>query len=236
MMENETHIELFERYKNGGLNQSELLEFEARLVYDAEFNKAYQSFQAVEQSIKSHFRNELKAKLAAVDQKMDKKPKQSKIIQLAVWSSSVAAAIVMGAFIFQHFATPKHVQLAQKYWIQEAGLPVKMSNKGKYDDAMNAFKQEQWEKAEELLLKIDSDTSSYFLGVIGYEQQDYEQASNYLIKINQHSNYYYEAQFRLALSYLSQEKTDLAKQMLELIVKSNSPYKLQASELLEEMK
>lgn len=235
MMEEEGNVVLFERYQNGDLSDSARMEFEARLSYDAEFNQAFQEYQSVEDGIKTHFRNELKLKLQEVDKKMDVAPKKSSTIRLLMWSSSVAAAIAIGVFIFQHYSISGNEQLVAEYWPYEEGLPVKMSEKGKYDDAMNAFKLEQYDKAYTLLEPMNSDTSDYFLGVIAYNKQNIKRASVYFSKVDEQSIYYHEAQFRLALIALIHNDIDMAKQLFKTQIEEKTEFARQAKEILEKI-
>lgn len=235
MMEEEGDIVLFERFQNGELSDSERMEFEARLSYDAEFNQAFQEYKSVEDGIKTHYRNELKLKLQEVDKKMDDAPKKSSTIRLVMWSSSVAAAIAIGVFIFQHYSISDNKQLVAEYWPYEEGLPVKMSTKGKYDDAMNAFKLEEFDKAETLLKTIDSDTSTYFLGVIAYNKQNTKRASVYFSKVDEQSIYYHEAQFRLALIAIIHNDIDKAKQIFKAQIEEKTEFEKQAKEILEKI-
>lgn len=236
MIENNEYIELFERYRNEDLSDSELKDFEARLVYDSEFRHAFEEYQRVEDGIKNHFRNELKSKLQEVDEKMDNIPKgnQGKL-RILIWGSSIAAAIVVGVFIFQHFSTPNYNNIAQQYWPHEGGFPVKMSSKAKYDDAMNAFKLEEYDKAVKLLQDIKSDTSSYFLGVISYENQDFQKAAQYFCQVENNSTYYHEAQFRLALVSMINGDLDLTKLIFQALIDHQTEFAESSKEILEKI-
>ena len=233
MMSDEQNIELFELYQNGELFGGELTTFEARLAYDSEFREAFEQYKQLENNLKLHFRAEMKAKLQDLDLQLDNPPKKSNVKQLVYWSSSVAAALIIGIFVFRYFSAPDPIQLAEQYWPYEAGLPVKMSTKGKYDDAMNAFKQENWAQAEELLLKIDSDTATYYLGVINYEQQDYQQASAYFSKVPDHSTFYQEAQFRLGLVLIMVGEINRSQIVFKDLIDRESPYSEQAKKILK---
>jgi TolA-binding protein len=235
MIEEERHIDLFEVYRNNELGESELKDFEARLSYDSDFRNAFEEYQRVEDGIRNHFRNELKSKLQELDKAMDETPKKHSIVRLIAWTSSVAAAIVIGVFIFQHFVKPNHIELAQNYWPHEEGLPVKMSTKGKYDAAMNAFKLEEWDKANVLLQEIESDTANYFLGMVFYEKSDLNAAQQQFLLIDEFSNYYEIAQFRLALTYLKNNQIELATKILNHLIEKNSPYKNDANSILKQM-
>ena len=236
MMPNNGYIDIFERYRNGELSEAELKDFEARLVYDSELKDAFEEYEQIEVGIKNHFRNKLKTKLQDLDQQMDTTPKKTNVLKLVVWTSSLAAAVVLGCFILQHFTHPNNIQLAEQYWPHEEGLPVKMSTKGKYDDAMNAFKLEKWDKAERLLLKIDSDTSDYFLGIINYQQKDSPQSIIHFNEVRNQSAYFQEAQFRLSLVFLSQNKLITAKKILQKQIDHKTKFAKTSKEILEKMK
>jgi TolA-binding protein len=167
---------------------------------------------------------------------MDDIPKKKSIVSLLAWTSSIAAAIVIGVFIFQHFSQPSYEQLAQRYWPYEEGLPVKMSTSSKYDEAMNAFKLKDWEKAEQLLLKMDSDTANYFLGVIAYERQNHEQSAQYFWQVENNSRYYQASQFRLALVSIIKGDIDLAKLILQAHIEHQSAFASVSKEILEKIR
>lgn len=236
MMSENGHIEIFERYRKGELSEAEQRDFEARLVYDAEFKAAFEEYEQIEVGIKNHFRNKLKTKLQDLDQLMDAPVKKSKVVHLVAWTSSIAAAVIIGFFIFQHYSQPNNIQLAQQYWPHEEGLPVKMSTKGKYDDAMNAFKLEKWEQAERLLLKIDSDTSDYFLGIINYQQKDFHQSIIHFNKVKNQSAYFQDAQFRLGLVFLSQNKLITAKKILQKQIDQKTKFANTSKEILQKFR
>lgn len=233
MMEDERHIDLFERYRNNKLNESELLDFEARISYDSDFRNAFEEYQRLEDGIRYHFRNELKSKLQEVDKAMDEEPKKKPMVRLIVWTSSLAAAILIGVFIFQYFSKPKYEQLAQSFWPHEEGLPVKMSSKGKYDDAMNAFKLEEWDKSERLLIVIDSDTASYFLAEIAYRKGEIPLAISYYSRLDRSSSYFNLAQFKLALIHLALGDIKKAKVMLNSFQKEETNFADKAKEILK---
>lgn len=233
MMEEERHIDLFERYRNNELSESQLRDFEARISYDSDFKNAFEEYESVEDGIRNHFRNELKSKLQEMDKAMDETPKKHSIVRLIAWTSSVAAAIVIGVFIFQHFARPNQHNLAEQYWPHEEGLPVKMSTSSKYDEAMNAFKLEEWGKAESLLTEIDSDTSAYFLGEIAYRKGELPLAITHFSGMNRSSEYYHESQFKLALIHMGLGDMKKAKEMLNSLIEEDTDFADEAKEVLK---
>ncbi|MEZ4891162.1 MAG: hypothetical protein R2779_11630 [Crocinitomicaceae bacterium] len=48
MMKENENIELFERYRNGELSETELNAFNARLVYDSEFQEEFEQYEQLE--------------------------------------------------------------------------------------------------------------------------------------------------------------------------------------------
>lgn len=236
MMSENGHIEIFERYRNGKLSEAEQRDFEARLAYDSEFKAAFEEYEQIEVGIKNHFRSELKSKLQDLDQQMDAPTKKSNLVKLVTWTSSMAAAVIIGFFTLQHYSEPNNVQLAQQYWPHEEGLPVKMSTRGKYDDAMNAYKLEQFEKAQKLLEPIDSDTAIYFLGVVSFELENYSKAEQEFKRIEENSSYFDDAQFRLSLVFLSQNNLITAKKILQKQIDHKTKFAKTSKEILEKMK
>jgi tetratricopeptide (TPR) repeat protein len=234
------HIELFEAYQSKTMTDKEILVFEARLSYDQEFKAEFNRFQKLEEGIKQHFRTEFKNKLNELDNELalDNAATPKNNVRKLYWiTSAVAASLIIGILLFNFYTTEyKNSQLAQQYWIVEEGLPVKMSTKGIYDDAMNAFKQEQWQEAENLLVAINSDTASYFLGVINYQQNEFNKSASYFSQVPETSVWYEQSQYRLALVYLHKKDLELAKKILQKQMDNNSLFKEQAISILDKLK
>ena len=231
----EQHIDLFEAYLGKSLSEKDVKEFDARLVYDSGFKEQFESYQQIGGGIEQNFRNVLKNKLKQIDETLDKETKVIPISKKLYLAAGSAAAILIIGIIF-HFSTQNITQdLVAQYWPVEEGLPVRMSTKGKYDAAMNAFKQEQWIKAEMLFEQIDSDTSTYFIGVINFEQKEFENAVASFKNVPENSTFHEESEFKLALVYLQLKEKSKAKNTLKMIKASNSIYKEQAASLILEL-
>jgi hypothetical protein len=234
----EKNIALFEKYLSHEMEEKTILEFEAKLIYDSDFKNQFESFKSIESGIKEHYSNELKQKFSEIDIELDKKlsikPNKNKVIWL---STAVAASFILGVFIYQHFSNHLTMpQLAQENWVQDEGLPVKMSGKGRYDDAMNAYKLEKWNLALTELSKLKSDTATYYISLIYFEKKEYQVSLNILNEIGANSVYYEEAQFRKALSYLALEKKKEAVDILAVIGKNKeSQYQEKAKSILESL-
>ncbi len=235
------HIELFEKYRNGDLSRSEIKDFEARLAYDWDFKKSFDEYLLVEEEIKLHFRQEMKAKLDALDLSLNHHTTKTfnfNGIKSKYWVISAVAALLVIAFLcYQHFfSSPNYKELVTAHWPYEEGLPVKMGNENKYDDAMNAFKLQRWEEAERLFDNYNSDTSIYFRGEIAYQRNLLDEAFNLFSDIQKNSSYHDEAQYRMALVLLAQGKVNEAKAKLTLVSKQSVSYKSEAKQLLKDLK
>jgi tetratricopeptide (TPR) repeat protein len=232
------HINLFEAYTEGTLSNVEVSAFEARLRNDNEFKIEFEAFQEVEKGIKQHFRTEVKNKFKQIDSEIDKETKvipihpKKKLSKFYLATASAAAISIIG--IVFHFSTQNNYQeLAQQNWPYEEGLPVKMEENGIYDAAMNAFKQEKWCEAESCLLKNNSDTAYYYLGLINFEQHDYKKAIAFFLKVKVGSEWFEQCEYRLALNYLCLNDLNKAKEIFKKIVISNSLYAKQTVTILK---
>lgn len=227
------HIELFEIYLQGQFSDEQLSNFEERLVSDASFKREFDEYKSVKVGLKEYFREELKAKFSEVDQSLGA-PKK-KVLFMNWWVvSGVAAILVIGLFVFNNQSNSSF-DLISKHWPYEAGLPVRMNERNKYDEAMNAFKLEEWKKAEALLKTMDSDTARYYLGVVNYELEEYTSSLNYFKGIEANSSFYEESQFRLALISILQNDLVLAKAILNVQVKKETVFASEAKEILVEL-
>lgn len=237
MMTDNGHIEIFERYRNGDLSEVQLREFEARLVYDSEFKEVFEQYEAIEAGIKTHFRNELKFKLQEVDKVMDnpKGKKKNNVKRILIWSTSFAACLLIGVLLFQHFSSINTIELAEQYWPAEPGLPVKLSTKDKYDDAMIAYKLGNYDKATSLLKKIPTDTSYYFQGIIAFEQNDNTKAKGFFNQIGKNSIYTNTAQFRLGLISLSEGDLNSAKKIFKAQMAEKTEFANTSEEILKKI-
>lgn len=230
--ENE-NIDIFEIYLKNELSSEELSDFEERLISDASFKKEFEEYKSIKLGLKKHYRKELKAKLSEVDHRLDT-PKKKLLSINWYLVSGIAAILVIGLFVFNNQSNSSF-DLVAKYWPYEAGLPVKMNEKNKYDKAMNAFKFEDWKKAEKILKPIDSDTSDYYLGVITYELENYSSSLKYFKNIDSTSYFYDEAQFRLALISILQDDLVLAKGILQEQIKKETTFALESKNILVEI-
>lgn len=233
------HIEIFDAYMRGGMSTEEVRDFENRLLSDPDWAAAFQEYRQLAAGVRNHFSDELKLELKAIDREMDREMASTagtRFRKLAWVSGGIAATLLLALFAYAIFGTADHAKLANQYWPVEEGLPVKMSAKNKYDAAMNAFKFEDWQVAEQQLNALpESDTTAYFLGNVYFKQARFDKAATQFKPILEPSPWHGEAQFRLALALLAQEKTAESQALLQNIAASDSPFSADAEAVLEEL-
>lgn len=236
---NERNIEVFDAYLRGGMTAQEAADFKNRLAQNPDFSVEFEAYKQLVSGMNEHFRSELKQELKAVDAEMDletSKEEPSGRSTLIWLSAGVAASLLIGLFAYSFFGPSDSVKLAEQYWPVEEGLPVKMSTKSPYDEAMNAFKLEQWPEAERHLNALpESDTTAYFLGNVYFKQAQFNEAASAFQSVSAAAHWHAEAQFRLALTYLAQEQTAEAKTLLQKIADADTPFSADATAVLEEI-
>jgi TolA-binding protein len=220
MLRDEANIALFEKYRNNELNETDLNSFESRIANDKLFNEEFEDYKSVEEGVKNHFRNELKRELKSIDEKLDSKPNETRplaVKKIVMWTASIAAILIISLLVVKNYTSTNYRELAFNSWQKEPGLPVKMSSKAELDEAMNAYKLEDYLLAESLFIQFDSDTANFYLANTQYELEKYPEALITLGQIKENSIYYHDAQFKKALILLILDKIDDARVILEKI-------------------
>jgi len=232
----EENIDLFEAYLMNRLSKEDCLKFEAKLVYDSDYRLQFDNYKDIGKGIKEHFRTSAKSKFIKVDQELDSKKQSSQGYRKRYyWIGAVAALLVIGIFIVNYSSSQNFEKVSLSYLPHEEGLPVLMGNRGVYDEAMNNYKLKNWDKALSCLDDIQSDTSSYYQGIIFYKLKKYNQSIIEFKQINEESVYHRSAQFRLALAYLASEDVKSSNLMLEELAQINSSYSKEVLNLINEL-
>lgn len=83
----------------------------------------------------------------------------------------------------------------------------------------------------------DNITSLFYAGLVAIEMKDYYSSITYLQKVPRYAdhNYYYHAQWYLAMVYLKLEDNEKATRVLHEIIKDNELYREQAKKLVSKL-
>lgn len=233
----EENIDVFERFLSGEMNKEELASFEARIAYDSDFKQQLETYRSLEKDLKNHFREELKKKLIKVDRNYDESGSNNRDWKMrnTLVSLSLVAVIIIGLLIVPSFFDSNGTEkIVQKNWAYDEGLPVLMSRKSTYDDAMNNFKQGRWEKTINSLDSLTTDTAYFYKALSYYNLSEHKNALSNFEKINSSSEYFADAQFRTALLYLIIDKSKGIK-LLKEIANSKSSEAEKAKMVIEEI-
>ena len=248
MAEELKNIELIEQYFENTLSEKDKVEFESRMLVDDELREEIELFKNIVAGIKDAGEEKLKHKLKIVDLELD--ANENSLIKaspknkgLFYWKIAASITLIIGLSIFiLLFKSTSTVELADKYYEKENGLPVQMANtKSTFDDAMNEYKTGNYDKSIAMLVSIKSsspanDTACYFIGVIKYEQNKFTDATENFKLVNSTSQYFEKAQYRLSLSLLQlNQKGEAINVLNEIAKKPNNIYYDQSKSLLKEL-
>ena len=211
------YISLFEAYHQKQLFGKSLNEFEARLSYDSEFKSHYLEFCDLESGIKQHFHKEsLKEKLKIEDELIDLRNRTTSFNR-RILISSIGLAAGLALVFGLYYNNSSQNKSASEFWPYEEGLPVHMGSSNLYNSAMNAFKVEDWNKAFTLFSDFESDTAIYFAALSQYQLEKLDKASKLLSTIDGTSTFYMDAEIRIAIIELQQDRKVTAIKLLHKI-------------------
>lgn len=143
-------------------------------------------------------------------------------------------------YFYFFYKSPAEKMLS--YYMKDVGIPVLMSTTGqnRFDKAMNLYKQNDYEKAGQLLQKLNTatpnnDTVAFYLGEVSVLNNNYSNAVNYYSAVNEQSVYYSKARLKLALMlYHSGNKQDAKQLLISLRNNSDNEIALLAQKILKE--
>ncbi len=244
MEEELKYIEEIENYHEGKMEASERLLFENQLASNKQLQEEYDLYIKLVNSLKNS-ENEIRKEFNRIDAALDKKLIPTKIIDIKKgnykWIYLAASVILIAALAYMfNLKTNSLPSLAEQYAIEEPGLPVLMSNETNtiFNNAMSAYKMQQYDKAATLIEKLSANSSNdtllYFAGVFHEMNNEYNISENYYTSVINFSSstYYYKSTMRLSLLYLKLNKKDEARMLLLKIAgEFENPYKNLAIEI-----
>lgn len=229
------NIELIERYCEGKLTTGEKVDFEHRLLVDAEFKDEFELYKVIVSGIREHGEDNLKARLKVADLELDSKPVASLEDRIGVksnyiyWAVAASIVLIVSVGLFWKFSSNSYLpELANTYYEKDKGLPVEMStSRNQLDEAMNSYKANDYIKAKtqiELMLRhnLGNDTLKYYYGVVNYELGDYSSSNATLKEIKPESQFFDKAQYRLILIELKNSNKKNAIERIDICLENKS--------------
>ena len=244
MEEELKYFEEIESYHEGKMGSSERLLFEQQLASNKQLQDENELYIKLVNSLKNS-ENEIRKEFNRIDAALDKKLIPTKIIDIKKgnykWIYLAASVILIAALAYMfNLKTNSLPSLAEQYAIEEPGLPVLMGNETNtiFNNAMSAYKMQQYDKAAALIEKLSANSSNdtllYFAGVFHEMNNEYNVSEKYyssVINIST-SMFYYNSTMRLSLLYLKMNKKEDARILLRKIAgEFENPYKSLAVEI-----
>ncbi|MGB3948547.1 MAG: hypothetical protein WBM13_11225 [Bacteroidia bacterium] len=218
------NIEEIENYFEGKLSLEDKLLFEAKLEANPELVAEFELYKQIRGAIIEKGKEDLKHRFALADKELDNKAKNtiqiSKKSNYKILAIAASVALVVGISLFFFLNTSQnYVQLVDKYYEKEKGLPVEMGTSNKFDKLMNAYKAENYTEAQKQLTELlqtnsSNDTAVFFNAIVNDELMNYPQAIIGYLNIPIASNYYEKSQYRLVLTYLKTNEKEKAIEIL----------------------
>ncbi len=164
------HIEEIESYYEGKLSDEAKLEFEKRLESSIELKNEFELYLTVRSGLKNlSEEKKLKEELKKADKELDNR------ISFKQWlkplSIAASIALIIGMIWYNYSYKSSSKMLAEKYYVQDTGLPIFMSANSniQLDKAMQFYQDKNYNEAIKVLRGIRmNDTIEYYLGLCNF--------------------------------------------------------------------
>lgn len=208
-----SHIERIEAFLSADADDSTRAAFMADLARDPDLARSYEAYTRLETALGDLQHRKLRNALRDLEAGLPKVAEEAKRTPLRRWwPLAIAASVAIVALFISRM--PDRAEQALALWEPEPGLPVLMNSGSVWNPIMNAYKQRQYEKAQELLAPLDSDTAYYFSGVIAFELETYGDAADAFGQVNAFSPWHSEALVREIIALIAAERITEAREVL----------------------
>lgn len=232
------------QYVEGDLSEEERLEFENLLVHDEELKQYLADYYDIHSSLQMELADDAgraalvdTLKVLNVEHFEAAQPKVVKLSERLKWISAVAAVLVLGMLVW----APWKGDLYQQFnAIPQMSVAERGAEKTDLDEAAALFNNKKYTEAKELLAKLNTAEPknamlAYYYGLSLMESSEPQKGRLLLEDLFKgQSVYKYEAAYAVAMSYLKEDKKIEAKQWLQKIPSTASPY-AKAQELLKKL-
>ncbi len=230
-------ILLIEEYLDGHLKGDSLQLFENRLTAEPKLAKELNTYREVNIQLEATLKANKKAEWSEILQQTDTTVREPKVRQLPTsrrrplyYIASAAAAILLLATFF--FLMPQsNSALADQYWGESSAFFSTLTERGNSsaDDREVAFKHFQAKQYQQTLNILNNlgqltEEDRLLQGACYFNLQQYNQSATTFQQLLDDPAVLSkdEARWCLALSYLKQDKTTPAKQLLEQIIEQQA--------------
>jgi len=210
-----------------------------QLAQDEEFQERLSVYQLAREAIEAAGEAHLKAQLTELYQP-EARVRSLRPVYVAL---AIAAAVVLLLIVFLPRSQPTPQELfAANYEKPLLGSGQRAAAQQTWINALSAYQADEFERARVGFRDILSDTSfqetdlaQIYLGVSYIELGKTDSAHITLTEVPQGSDYYYDAQWYIALSHIRDGNPSEAESILMELVTSSRAYQTQAEALLSSM-
>lgn len=245
MNHDKMRLEQIEHFLQDELNDAERTEMEKLLHEDDEFRKAFEEYQLLVEGIKYAGRNSLMDTFKSIEERNYRnKPAQKPVRSLRKYYIGLAASIAlllisyMGVERF-YFKTPEKVAASffEPYPVLVGGTTRSADEeRSSLELAMQLFETEKFVDAIKILERLDTENQelvNFYLANAYQATGAYNRSITvYRQIIDENGVFKEQAEWYLALAYLSTEQLDLAKDQLVSIKNSGGDYAEKANKVL----
>ncbi len=240
-------MERIDRFIDGTLTEEEREQFEAMMQTDPELKAEVELHRDIKVGAQAYFDQELKDKLAAVDEDPSFRSAEGNQVSFRLWRTlGVAASVVLLvglAYIFLNPSTnPEELYLSYYQPYPNIVNPLERSQNNLPDDGMSNYEQGNYQKAvevfdQELSGNPQSDFRLFYQALSFLEIGEAEKAIGNLQQLqgSVSSDLYLPAQWYLALAHLKNADTQAAKAQLLKLIQNGGDYQSRARELADEL-
>lgn len=242
--------ETIEKYIDGELDTSEILDFESLISSNANLKRDYNLSLEINNSIVEDDVMHLRETLNFLHTEPMVKRLPIKISRRKIYyaAASIAALIAAGGIIHNSTNSPiENKEIYEKYYFPyDANVTYRSGNSeldNIYSNALQMYEAKKFEQAlvlfEEVLEKRENDMALNLYSGISYMEKDkYQKASKSFNKIIENNNNLFieQAKWYLSLCYVITDEDKKAIKLLNEIIEEDSFYKKQAKQVLKEIK
>lgn len=221
--------ELFESYLNGTMSEADASLFKELIKENLEYQIQF-----------DNFREKLAGNSIIENQPIHSTSNLSSIKTWSITAGTALAIVVVGYFLFKTLSMPPGEKLFLSYYepIEIADSLINSENR-MVDEAISNFRNKDYEQAESLFDKLKEEDESgfaqFYLGLCQLELDRPEKAIPNLSLVSQKSDYFFEATWYGAMSFLKLNKLEEAKRLLLISDANPNFYSAKAEEILQKI-
>lgn len=221
--------ELFESYLNGTMSKADASLFETLLKEDLEYQIQF-----------DNFREKLTGNSVIENQPIQSTSNLSTIKTWSIAAGIAVTIVLVGFFLIRFLSMPPGEKLFLSYY-EPKQVPDSVINSENpiLVEAISSYRRKEYQQAESLFEKLkvedESGFAQFYLGLSQLEQDRPEKAIPSLSLVSQKSDYFFDATWFGAMSFLKLNKLEEAKRLLMICDANPNFYSAKAEEILQKM-